>query len=179
MEFCSALGAGLLFALACNLDTMLAAVGQGARGGKLQIGRAFLVALVTSTVTWLSLTLGAAGGELLPGGLADRLGGLALTGLGLWYILEALRGKGEEPPPTGKSALALSAALGVNNAGVGVAAGVTGVPVFLFSVCNFVVTLLCLWMGRMLGERLKRLSVLALPVSGGLLALLGVWQLVA
>ena len=100
MEYCSALGAGLLFALACNLDTALAAVGQGARGGKLQVGKALLIALATSLVTLLSLTLGAAGGELLPTGLSDQLGGLALTGLGLWYILEALRGKGEEPLPS-------------------------------------------------------------------------------
>ena len=65
MEYCSALGAGLLFALACNLDTALAAVGQGARGGKLQVGKALLIALATSLVTLLSLTLGTAGGELL------------------------------------------------------------------------------------------------------------------
>ena len=177
MEYCSALGAGLLFALACNLDTALAAVGQGARGGKLQVGKALLIALATSLVTLLSLTLGTAGGELLPTGLSDQLGGLALTGLGLWYILEALRGKGEEPLPSEKGWLALSAALGVNNAGVGVAAGVTGAPVFLFSACNFAVTLLSLWAGRLLRERLTRLSALALPVSGILLTLLGLWQI--
>ena len=177
MEFCSAFGAGLLFALACNLDTALAAVGQGARGGRLQVGRALLVALVTSAVTWLSLTLGSAGGELLPPGLADRLGGLALLGLGLWYILEALRGKGEEQMGANRGWLALSAALAVNNAGVGVAAGVTGLDPVLSALCNFFVTLLALALGRRLGRELERWQALALPLSGGLLALLGLWQL--
>ena len=48
MDVYSALAAGLIFALACNLDTVLAAVGQGAGGGRLglwevltvEIGRA-------------------------------------------------------------------------------------------------------------------------------------------
>ena len=48
---------------------------------------------------------------------------------------------------------------------------------FLFSACNFAVTLLSLWAGRLLGERLTRLSALALPVSGILLTLLGLWQI--
>ena len=43
--------------------------------------KALLIALATSLVTLLSLTLGTAGGELLPTGLSDQLGGLALTGI--------------------------------------------------------------------------------------------------
>ena len=71
--------------------------------------------------------------------------------------------------------LALSAALAVNNAGVGVAAGVTGLSPVLASGCNFAVTILLL--GRQLGRKLSRWSTLALPASGGLLVALGLWQL--
>ena len=72
--------------------------------------------------------------------------------------------------------MALSAALAVNNAGVGVAAGVTGLSPVVASGCNFLATLLALWLGRALGRRLARWSLLALPVSGLLLVLLGLWQ---
>ena len=178
MEFFSALGAGILFALACNLDTVLAAVGQGAGGDGLGLREMLTAALVTTAVTFLSLTLGALGAAMLPQGLADRLGGLALTALGLWYILDALRGGDNGPEGgAGRGWLALSAALAVNNAGVGVAAGVTGLSPVLASVCNFGVTILSLLLGRQLGRRLARWNAMALPASGVMLVALGVWQL--
>lgn len=176
MEFLSALGAAFLFALACNLDTVLAAMSRELGGG-LGPGELFTAAGVTTAVTFLSLSLGSLGGDLLPGGLARRLGGLALAALGLWYILDALRGGGEETAGRDRGWLALSAALAVNNAGVGIAAGVTGLSPLLASGCNFAVTILCLLLGRQLGRRLSRWRALALPASGCLLVLLGLWQL--
>ena len=61
MEFLSALTAGSVFALACNLDTVLASVGQGARGEELSLSKALAVAGLTTMVTFLSLLLGAVG----------------------------------------------------------------------------------------------------------------------
>lgn len=177
MDFFSALAAGFVFALACNLDTVLAAVGQGAGGGRLGPPEILTAASVTTAVTFLSLALGSLGAALLPKGLAERLGGLALTALGLWYLLDALRGKGEEQMGTNRGWLALSAALAVNNAGVGVAAGVTGLSPVLASVCNYFVTVFSLILGRSLGKKLSRWSALALPVSGAMLVALGLWQL--
>lgn len=177
MDFFSSLGAGVLFALACNLDTVLAAVGHSAEGGGPGLREILTVASVTTLVTFLSLVLGALGAALLPQGLSDRLGGLALAALGLWYILDALRGRTGEAEGDGRDSVALAAALAVNNAGVGVAAGVTGLPPLLASGCNFFVTLLALFLGRQLGRRLSRWSALALPVSGMLLVGLGLWQL--
>ena len=177
MDSFSALGAAILFALACNLDTVLAAVGQGAGRG-LDGRSALTVAAVTTAVTFLSLALGAMGAALLPAGLAGRLGGLALTGLGLWYILDALRGgESSDGEGQGRSWVALSAALAVNNAGVGVAAGVTGLSPLLASGCNFFVTLFCLWLGRRLGKALAGWGRWALPASGWMLVALGLWQL--
>ena len=132
---------------------------------------------MTSLVTLLSLLLGRQGAALLPAALADRLGGLALLGLGLWYLLDALRGRGVEGPAHRSGWLGLSAALAVNNAGVGVAAGVTGLPPALSAACNFFVTLLALALGRRLGRELVRWQGLALPLSGVLLTLLGLCQL--
>ncbi|MEA4954975.1 MAG: sporulation protein [Pseudoflavonifractor sp.] len=178
MDILSALGAGFLFALACNLDTVMAAVGHGARGNRLGPRAALILAFLTTGITFLSLCMGALGAALLPAGLAERLGGLALTALGFWYLLDTLRGKSDDTPSDEKTGwVALSAALAVNNAGVGVAAGVTGLSPLLASACNFVVTLAALALGRKLGERLARWSRLALPLSGLLLVVLGLWQL--
>ena len=177
LDVLSALAAGFLFALACNLDTLLAAMGQGARGIPLGLRELLTAAAVTTAVTFLSLTLGAIGASFLPQGLSEKLGGLALAALGLWYLLDALRGKGEPLQEASRGWLALSGALAVNNAGVGIAAGVTGLSPVLASSWNFVVTLLSLQMGRRLGRRLSRWSKLALPLSGAHLLLLGAVQL--
>lgn len=182
MEFFSALGAAFLFALACNLDTVGLAVGYGAGGRRLDLSTALTMGGVTTLVTFLSLWLGAAGGALFPARLTNRLGALALTALGLWYLLDALRAwgknKAEKGEPSSAAPLALSAALAVNNAGVGVAAGVTGLSPLLASGCNFLVTLAALELGCRLGGRLERWSGLALPLSGALLVALGLWRLV-
>ena len=56
MEFLSALTAGSVFALACNLDTVLASVGQGARGiplGPRELFTAAGAALEESGITGL------------------------------------------------------------------------------------------------------------------------------
>ena len=73
---------------------------------------------------------------------------------------------------------ALAAALAVNNAGVGVAAGASGVGPGRASRANFVLTLAALPLGRALGDRVagRLLGKYALPLSGLILVGLGVWQ---
>jgi len=81
---------------------------------------------------------------------------------------------------TGKSisGLPLAAALAVNNAGIGVAAGVAGIGLWTATAGNFIVTLFALHLGRFLGLRMagRFLGRYALPLSGLLLVLLGLWQ---
>ena len=92
--------------------------------------------------------------------------------------MDALRGgESSDGEGQGRSWVALSAALAVNNAGVGVAAGVTGLSPLLASGCNFFVTLFCLWLGRRLGKALAGWGRWALPASGWMLVALGLWQL--
>ena len=178
MTVLTALGAAFLFALACNLDTVLAAMSQGARGQPPGLSDAVLMAALTTAVTFLSLSLGAAGAALMPPLIAGQLGGLALTSLGLWYLLDALRGVDPTQSKPADSSLPLAAALAVNNAGIGLAAGITGLSPVLAAGCNFILTLLSLRMGQLLGRRLARRNRWALPLSGALLVVLGLWQLV-
>ena len=75
--------------------------------------------------------------------------------------------------------IALAAALAVNNAGMGVAAGVSGVSPGWAALANLVCTLAALPLGRALGDGLagRLLGRFALPLSGGLLVVLGVWEI--
>ena len=189
MNWLSALTAAALFAAACNLDTVLLSAGFAARGVVLRRGYGLVIAALTTLITWLSLALGAGAAALLGGRTAQVLGGLVLAGMGAWFLLDWLRRPG--PPPEGaeeaeeaeaaaglRGCVALAAALAVNNAGAGVAAGVSGISPGLAAAANLLVTLGALPLGRTLGSRLagRLLGKYALPLTGGLLILLGLWE---
>lgn len=175
------IGPALSFTLACNLDTvLLAAVARG-RGQRISLSRAMVLAAVTTLVTGLSLAVGHTAAALWQLGRAERLGGLALLAVGLWCVLDALRGgAGTEETPEEESWwgwCALAAALAVNNAAAGAAAGAMGVDTLWGMGCNFVVTLGALALGRLVGNRLGRRWLA--PLGGGLLAVLGLWAVIA
>ena len=180
MEGLSGLGAAAVFAAACNLDTVLLAMGWAARGVRPGRGQRLIIAVGTTLVTWLSLALGA---RASAAGALPVLGGLVLVGMGLWCVLDWLRagGQGEAVPAAGSSlwdCLSLAAALAVNNAGMGAAAGVSGVDPLWAAGANLVCTLAALPLGRALGDTLagRLLGRFALPLSGLLLTVLGLWQ---
>jgi len=175
----------LLFAAACNLDTVILAMGYAVRGVRVSAGQALMIGGVTTLVTWLSLLLGDAAALVLPEGLAGVLGGLVLVGIGLWFMLDWLghppcgeHGEAEKGIQSVWGCVSLAAALAVNNAGIGVAAGVSGVSAGWAAIGNFVVTLGALALGRLLGDRLtgRMLDRYALPLSGLLLIILGAWE---
>ena len=183
MEGLSGLGAAAVFAAACNLDTVLLAMGWAARGVRPGRGRRLIIAVGTTLVTWLSLALGA---RASAAGALPVLGGRVLVGMGLWCVLDWLRagGQGEAVPAAGSSlwdCLSLAAALAVNNAGMGAAAGVSGVDPLWAAGANLVCTLAALPLGRALGDTLagRLLGRFALPLSGLLLTALGLWQVLA
>ena len=188
MNWLSALTAAALFAAACNLDTVLLSAGFAARGVVLRRGYGLVIAALTTLITWLSLALGAGAAALLGGRTAQVLGGLVLAGMGAWFLLDWLRRPG--PPPEGaeeaeeaeaaglRGCVALAAALAVNNAGAGAAAGVSGISPGLAAAANLLAGLGALPLGRILGSRLagRLLGKYALPLTGGLLILLGLWE---
>lgn len=182
MNFWGLLWAAVLFSLACNLDTVLLAIGYATKGVHITTWQCVVVAVITTLVTYLSLTLGATAAPLLLGG-GEVLGGLALVGMGLWFLLDWLRGHVEEESATPRRLwgwVSLAAALAVNNGGIGIAAGVTGVDPITAAICNFIITLAALPLGRWLGMGLlgRILGKGALPLSGVLLVVLGVGKVV-
>ena len=186
MELWTILLAVLLFALACNLDTVLLAMGYAAKGVRVGLHHSFIIAAVTTLVTFLSLALGGTAALVLPAELTGALGGLVLVGIGFWLALDYLRKLGaaqtQEQPPASSSPwgwVSLAAALAVNNAGIGVAAGATGISPLWAALGNFAVTLAALPLGRWLGSRLagRLLGRYALPLSGALLIVLGLWRM--
>ena len=184
MQWLSTLGTAAVFAAACNLDTVILAMGWATRGVRPGREQRWVIAGLTTLITWLSLALGS---QAAAAGVVAPLGGLVLVGMGLWCVLDWLRAAGgpEDAPRAGGSILwdwvALAAALAVNNAGMGVAAGVSGVSPGWAAGANLVCTLAALPLGRALGDGVagRLLGRFARPLSGGLLVALGVWEVLS
>jgi putative Mn2+ efflux pump MntP len=183
MGIWSTILAVFMFAAACNLDTVLLSMGYTARGMRISRWHGLVIAAVTTIITWFSLALGDAAAGLLPASLSSVLGGMVLIGIGFWFVLDYLRnpaGAAQEQEDAGQAGslegcISLAAALAVNNAGVGMAAGVTGISPIWAAGANFLATLASLALGRKLGMGLagRLLGRCALALSGGMLMVLG------
>lgn len=186
MEFFKSCVGVLLFCAACNLDTIILAMSYSAKGFRISRLHGLVIAAVTTLVTWLSMLLGDVASVVLPSSLADLFGGMLLLGIGLWFILDWLRSMekdaSEDESENGAMSfwvcVSLAASLAVNNAGIGVAAGVASIGLGKAAVGNFIVTLAFLAVGNHAGSciRGERAGKLMLPLSGLLLIVLGIGE---
>ena len=91
MEWLSLLLAAVLFAAACNLDTVILSMGYAVKGVRVSLSHSLIIAALTTLITWASLLLGAGAARVLSGPLPNLLGGLVLVGIGAWFVLDWLR----------------------------------------------------------------------------------------
>ena len=166
MEWLSLLLTAVLFAAACNLDTVILSMGYAVKGVRVSLSHSLIIAALTTLITWASLLLGAGAARVLRGPLPNLLGGLVLAGIGAWFVLDWLRrlgpageAEGENRAATLWGCVSLAAALAVNNAGIGVAAGVSGIAPGWAALANFLVTLAALPLGRALGDKLSLIHI--------------------
>lgn len=176
---------GLMLALllvTANLDTLLLAAVWHSDGRRITWQEAGILTLTTSLMTGLALLLGQCGSGLWSVTAAKRISALLLVGMGLWMLLDWLRQLGETAAETAPknphslaSGLLLGLALGANNSGLGLAAGLAGISPVWAVLGNAVVTLAALALGGCLAGRWlgKVLGDWQVPISGALLILMG------
>lgn len=172
-----------LFLFTANLDTFLLAAIWRASGRQVTVGEGIILTLATSAMTGLSLLLGLGGGTLWNIAVTKRLSTLILVAMGIWMLLDWLRQLDREETAAlapkdrrGFSAcLLMGVALGANNSGLGLAAGLAGIAPLDAVVGNGLVTVAALALGQLLGGRWlgRALKACNMPVSAALLILLG------
>ena len=91
MEWLSLLLAAVLFAAACNLDTVILSMGYAVKGVRVSLSHSLIIAALTTLITWASLLLGAGAARVLSGPLPNLLGGLVLV-VAMAALQEPLRG---------------------------------------------------------------------------------------
>lgn len=196
----------LLFSLSSNLDNIVVGIAYGIKKINIKFFPNLIIALVTTTGTFLSMTVGEFISRYLPHYFANIIGASAIILLGLYFTIQSLRkiiSKKESKDlalrdvesmieyadesdldKSGdinlKEAFLIALGLTFNNLGTGIAASVTGVNIQVTVLCTFIFSILTILLGDLLGNHVlgKFLGKYAPLISGVLLILLGIFEII-
>lgn len=174
----------LVFAAAANMDSLLVGLSYGIRKREIGWWPNILVGCITSAGTVLAMLLGRGILPFLPFGMANASGGAIIAAVGLIGFAHCLLvERPEEDTPHSldtREALLLGAALAVNNAALGLGAGVTGMRVLPTVLFSLLTSLLFLRGGNHIGcQKLSGwLGRWAELVSCVLMVCLGLYEVV-
>lgn len=176
----------LMFGISSNLDNLIVGLSYGIR--RKTIGRTadLLVALISFIGTILSIALGKSLLSVFPRRLTAVLGSLIIVAIGVAGLIRYHKGKDlPADPETGlhtlsiHEALVLGLVLSVNNVGLGVGAGMTGLVILPTALFSFAFSLVFLYTGNRLGAaRLSNTAGrLAEPAASCLMIALGIYEM--
>lgn len=193
----------VLFAVSANLDNFVIGLSYGMKRIHIPILSNLMISLVIFCSTFLSMALSRSLAGLFPVRAADVLGSVMMILLGLYCLLGFVlrnrrfrRKQAVEDPewPTRnpekydrdashsiefKEAFALGLALAVNNIGLGIGAGVSGLPMLATSLASLLCSFLFLCLGNRIGNSWLSNAIgrFAEPLSGLVILALGIYEL--
>lgn len=195
----------LLFSLSSNLDNLVVGTAYGIK--KIKIGKVanLIIAIVTSTGTFLSMSVGYYISRFLSHNVANFLGAGAIIILGIYFAIQSIiklinntkskelslkdiddmieYAEKSDLDKSGdidiKEALLVSFGLTFNNLGTGIAASVTGVSIGFTVIFTFIFSIITILLGEAFGNHVigKVLGKYAPLISGIILILLGIIEL--
>ncbi len=199
----------VLFALSASLDALLTGLLLGLRKIRVPFHHNLLISLITLLGSFLAIRLGSSLTLLFSttflSTLEDIVGSSILFGMGAYYLIKALTAWSKErnvptapekPPDKEASSvphrefptdiflsrhklLLLSFALSANNLGIGIGAGIAGLPLAFSCLLIFLLSFFLLFVGNLIG----RLNIFRIPepfsdlLCGLLLTILGIFPL--
>ena len=181
--------AAIVRAVSANLDTFSVAVSYGIKKIKIPMASNILISLLTTIGTFLSMEFGLLISEFIPSILANAIGGIAITLIGIWFLIDYFKERNKDTIPMADSdnsgdislqeALPLIIALTVNNLGVGISGSMAGVSTIYTTTFTFIITVLFLVIGTFAGKTVfGRLFGKYTPlISNILLILLGIYEI--
>ncbi len=148
----------LLFAAAANMDSLVVGLSYGIRNIRISRDNNFIIGLVTTIGTIISMLLGRGALAMLPVRLANVVGGMIITIVGLAGFVRFFAKRDQQQQEqlgqlTLREALLLSFALAVNNIALGIGAGFTGMRVLPTAVCSLAASISLLGIGNQIGYR--------------------------
>ena len=182
-----------LCAISANLDTLTVSIAFGIKKVKISFPAALTISLISTFGTWLSMTFGAFVADWINFSILNWIGAVILMGIGVWIAVKGIRemnGYDLSPAVVShtenadtdhsgviefKESVALAFALTVNNLGVGVAAGVARLSIWMTTLMTFAVTFFAMWLGSAFGKSFlaRWLGKYAALISGCIIFIIG------
>lgn len=192
----------LLFSLSSNLDNVVVGTAYGLKKIKIGIIANLIIAIITSTGTFLSMSVGIYISKLLPQYITNSFGAGTIIILGGYFVIESIiklkynktskelalkdiddmieYAEKSDLDNSGdidtKEALLVAFALTFNNLGTGVAASITGVSIQFTVIFTFILSILTIKLGEAIGSNIlgSFLGKYGPLISGILLLILGI-----
>ncbi|MEB1809169.1 MAG: manganese efflux pump [Bacillaceae bacterium] len=173
----------LILVIASNLDDLAVGFSLGMRG-KIPLKVIFVIAVFSGLTMGAGLYFGDIIGRVIPEHLLFYLASFVFLIIGLWFLWDARKSKGEETHEKKldlslKAAVILGIALGIDSLAAGFSGGLAGFPIILSSVLAFATSFLFIWGGSKFGH-LVALNVFknhASSISGWLFIVLALFIL--
>ncbi|NLC06879.1 MAG: sporulation membrane protein YtaF [Syntrophomonadaceae bacterium] len=201
------IASALLFGVSANMDNIVVGLSLGMKKIEVGKVTNLLIAFILSIVTILSMVIGKMLNALMPTTMANISGGVLLILIGLYALWKSIHDNKQkeinavpsqcsmknyieilDTPEkadldksgtiNGKESLLLAAALSINNLGLGIGAGITGLNVFITVLFAFIFSILFLSIGYYLGSNYlsKALGKHASITAALLIILLGLYE---
>lgn len=192
----------LLFSLSSNLDNVVIGTAYGLKKIKIGLTANLIIAIITSTGTFLSMKLGGLISIFLPNYIANEFGAGVIIILGGYFVIQSLLklfsnrktkelalkdisdmieyAEKSDLDNSGdiniKESLLVAFSLTFNNLGTGIAASITGVNIEFTVILTFTLSLITILLGEAIGNHVlgNFLGKYAPLISGILLIILGV-----
>ncbi len=192
----------LLFSLSSNLDNVVVGTAYGLKKIKIGLIANLTIAIITSTGTFLSMSIGVYVSKFLPSYISNSLGAGTIIILGGYFVTESLiklkynknskelalkdiddmieYAEKSDLDNSGdidmKEAILVAFALTFNNLGTGVAASITGVSIQFTVAFTFILSILTIKLGEAIGNNVLGtfLGKYGPLISGILLIMLGI-----
>ena len=195
----------LLFSFSSNLDNVVIGMAYGIKKIKINFISNLIIALITCTGTFLSMSLGYYINLLLSSNLSNFIGSGAIIILGLYFTIQSLiklvrehhyksialkdinemvdYAVASDQDHSGdlnlKETLIVAFSLTFNNLGTGIGASIAGVNIFMTVCCTFIISLVTIYIGMILGSNVvgRFMGKYAPLISGLIFITLGVLEI--
>ena len=164
----------LIFAVAANFDNLVVGISFGIKKIHISILANLIIAFISFTGTFLSMSLGKATADYFPIVISNIFGGVIIIAIGMASLTKYIQSKKYSPDRDGLlplknsekydknsnkridfiEAISLGIALSTNNIGLGIGASITGLPIWLASICSFFISIIFIFIGNLLGNKL-------------------------
>ncbi len=182
----------IVLAFCSNLDNLGVGIAYGVRPRRIYLHHNFLIALVSGSGTYLSMSAGEWVNDYMSESFANIFGGSIMIGIGLYTIFQSVRREGNQFNETSvsspnnlsegthnKEAFALAISLTFNNLGGGLGAGISHINIPLTTVLTIALSVLAILGGYQIGKNASlTIPKFWLGVSSGLLIMaVGIYEM--